>query len=120
MDQHLPNWGVVGNAGVDADGRVFVYVKDPWCNPQYARGPVPVVSVDGNLMLINRRLFLEVGCDYPDLGGFHAYDGVLAFECLRKGLLVLADGRLRVVHLAGGNRGVYWKYISGDTFQTYF
>ncbi|MDD2723612.1 MAG: hypothetical protein PHH59_06280 [Methylovulum sp.] len=120
LEATFPNWGVVGNAGVNVDGRVCVYVKDPWSVPQLSQGSEPVASIDGNLMLVNRRLFMEAGCEFPDLGGFHGYDVVFSFECLRKGLMVLADGRLRAVHLSGGNRGVYGQYINASLFQRYF
>jgi len=120
LDGSLPNWGVVGNAGVGSDGKACVYVKDPWCIPQRAHGPDAVACVDGNLMLINRHRYIKAECEFPDLGGFHGYDVVLSLECLRKGLLVLTDGRLRAVHLSGGSRGVYGQFIKAGPFQQYF
>jgi hypothetical protein len=121
LDTSFTNWGVVGNAGVEQDGRTYhVYVKDPWCRPQRAHSPDVVVCIDGNLMLINRRALLAAECEYPDLGGFHGYDAVLSFECLRKGLLVLTDGRLHAVHLSGGNRGIYERFVREEKFQIYF
>ena len=72
LNQRYPNWGVASNAGVGIDGRSYaIFVKDPWCEPMSAAAPKPVAAVDGNVMLVNRDNFIENGCEYPDLGGFH-------------------------------------------------
>ena len=120
LESSFTNWGLVGNAGVDVDGRAHIYVKDPWCVPQQSQRPEPVASIDGNLMLLNRRRFLDAGVEFPDLNGFHGYDVILSLECLRRQLLVLADGRLRAVHLSGGSKGVYEKFIGTNVLQDYF
>lgn len=121
LNDTFPNWGLAGNAGATIDnGPFYVFVKDPWCRPQRTYGPEPVACIDGNLMLINKENFLNANCEYPDLGGFHGYDLVLSLECIRSGLLVVADGRLGTVHLSGGNRGIYEQYIRSTAFQEYF
>lgn len=120
LDARFVNWGIAGNAGVGIDGKSYaIHVKDPWCEPTRSAGPQPVLTLDGNLLLVNRRKFLEAGCEYPDLGGFHGYDLVLALECLRKGLLVIADRRLTAIHLSGGNKGAYAIFNKSDTFTGY-
>src|SRR4029079_3288467 len=120
LNERYPNWGVASNAGVGIDGRSYaIFVKDPWCEPMSAAAPKPVAAVDGNVMLVNRDNFIENGCEYPDLGGFHGYDIVLSYECLRKGLLPLADRRLTVVHPSGGNKGVYDTFKKSGVIQDY-
>jgi hypothetical protein len=116
----FPNWGVIGNAGVDLDRHFSAHVQDPWCRPERALGPRVVATVDGNLVIIHRRAWQQAGLIFPDLGGFHGYDVVMGLLCVRHGLLPLVDGRLVVVHHSGGNRGVYARYIQGPVFQGWF
>ena len=120
LDRDYPNWGVAGNAGVRVDdGRVYRFVKDPHGGSQGAYSPKPVLAVDGNLLLINRKNFRASQVDYPDLGGFHGYDLVLGLECLAAGLTVLADPRLMVFHESGGSQQPFDDFVSGEVFRDY-
>lgn len=113
-------WGVVGNAGIGADGQtIYRYICDPHGGPQKSSYPKPVLSVDGNTLLINRRALLASGFQYPDLQGFHGYDVALSLECLSAGLLVLADHRLMVVHASKGAKSSFDQFVAGPVFGKY-
>jgi hypothetical protein len=82
-----------------------------------AGGPQPVMSLDGNLILVNRRNFLQAGCEYPNLGGFHGYDLVLALECLRKDFRARAgrqEPRLNPAAVARALQLVEWIVLKFD------
>lgn len=118
-DSH-PNWGVVGNAGITPDGKsIYRYIKDPHGGPQKSSFPKPVFAIDGNTMLLNRKNFIEAGCNYPDMHGFHGYDLLLAVSCLLKGLIPLVDHRLMVFHDSGGNQQGFDQFTQNPDFGKY-
>ena len=117
----FPNWAVCGNAGVSYDGRkVYHYLHDPHCGPDQGVAPKPVLTVDGNLILLNAALLRQSGLVLPDLGGFHGYDLVLSLECYRRELLVLADRRLMTMHKSAGDQKGFDLFVKSRPFADYF
>jgi len=120
LDENYANWGVCGNAGISWDGRqIYRFIKDPHGGPQNAMAPEFVLGIDGNLMLLNVPALAAAAVRMPELRGFQGYDISLSLECLRKGLPVLCDRRLFVMHKSGGNGEEFQKFVISEPFQTY-
>lgn len=117
------HWGVVGNAGIEAISlRMVRFLRDPHAAViPYKSHPIPVVSVDGNTMLLNVRNMQRNHVELPaGLRGFHLYDFVTAAECYRKGLLTLVDSTLYVYHRSGGAQKGFDRFANGAEFQKYW
>lgn len=121
LNEKYPNWGLCGNAGMRWDGTISArHVSDPHGGPIPVKGPRPVMSIDGNVMLLNCKKMRERGLlAIPDLGGFHGYDLVLSYETLRNGLCVLIDGRIYAKHDSAGNQSGFTEFTSSSELQNY-
>ncbi len=116
-------WGMVGNAGVEAISlRTVRFLKDPHTAVvPYRSTPIPVVSVDGNVTLLNIKNLRKNKFELPaTVRGFHMYDFISLVECYRKKLLVLADSSLYVYHRSGGVQKGFDEFSSGSNFQEYW
>jgi len=67
-----PVWAVCGNAGVDASGRRFIRITDPYVPDQAVGKPFPrqVMSLDENFIVVKSEANLALS---RDLTGFHWY-----------------------------------------------
>lgn len=121
LDANFGNWGLCGNAGVRWDGTISArHVSDPHGGPTPFGGPRPVMSVDGNSMLLNCGMMRRCGLHaIPDLGGFHGYDLVLSFETLRHEMCVLVDPRLYAKHESGGNLKAFREFGASQDLGDY-
>lgn len=121
LSEKYPNWGLCGNSGMRWDGTISArHISDPHGGPIPANAPRPVMSIDGNAMLLNCRKMRESGLSaIPDLEGFHGYDLVLSYETLKSGLSVLIDGRLYTKHDSAGNQIRFADFASNPGFQAY-
>lgn len=117
-------WGVLGNAGIGyLSNRVVRFLKDPHPDfiPYNSEKPVPVVHVDGNILLLNlgalrrRKVVLP-----PELTGFHCYDLVLTMEAYRAGLVCAADSSLFVQHNSGGSQAGFDQFLEKLEIRDYF
>ena len=116
-------WGVAGNAGLEyLSNGVVRYIKDPHTivsSP--TSSPVPVVSIDGNILLVNIKNLKKKKVTIPkELKGFHFYDLALLAECYRHGLVSVVDPNLYVVHNSGGNQGAFDYEAKTGTFKDYW
>ncbi|MGA3086483.1 MAG: hypothetical protein ABSE95_17105 [Thermodesulfobacteriota bacterium] len=117
------NWGVVGNSGIEAISfRTVRFLRDPHTAiVPYKSQPIPVVSVDGNVMLLHIKNMRRNKVELPDnLQGFHLYDFITLVECYRKNLLAFVDSTLYVYHKSGGAQKGFDKFCGGDKFQQYW
>ena len=113
-------WGVCGNAGISWDGhQAYRYIRDPHGGPRHGLAVEQALGIDGNLMLLNVPALRSAGVTVPDLGGFHGYDIVLSLECLRRGLPVLCDRRLFVMHRSAGDGPAFQSFCRSKPFQDY-
>ena len=120
LAEYAPNWGVIGNAGIDVRGETrYRYIRDPHDGPSKSAFCKPVAGVDGNTMMINKANFIAHKVDLPDLGGFHGYDMLLSLECLRSGLLPMVDHRLAVYHESKGDGKSFFEFIAKEEFKRY-
>jgi len=120
LDETIPNWGIAGNAGICIHSqKVYRYIGDPHKNLTRSAYPKAAGSIDGNLMVINKANYLSHKVDFPELKGFHCYDTVLSFACLKAGLLPVLDHRLMVYHESAGNGVEYRKYLKSGEITAY-
>lgn len=117
------NWGVVGNAGVEAISfKIVRFLKDRHSSVIPNKSlPIPVVSVDGNVMLFNIKNMRRNKVELPSMiRGFHQYDFITLVECYKKNLLVLVDSALYVYHKSGGSKKDFDEFSGGEKFQNYW
>lgn len=78
-----PNWALAGNSGKQADSRVVQRISEPHGQDKLiGELPSPVVSLDENLIVINRKA--QIGCT-RSLSGFHLYGTDLCFNARQLG-----------------------------------
>lgn len=120
----LKNWGVIGNAGVDFfSGRTVRFLMDPHSIviPPRTTKPQAVVSIDGNVMLLNIKNLRAKQVSMPEeLVGFHLYDFILLAESYAKGLVCAVDSNLFVVHRSSGDQKGFNKEVVSHQFLSYW
>lgn len=117
------NWGIIGNAGIEyLSNNVVRFISDPHSSLiSYFSRPIPLISVDGNTMLLNLKNLRREEIILPEeLSGFHLYDFSLLVECYKKGLVCAADPTLYVRHKSGGDQKGFRNYTSQDNFKKYW
>jgi FkbM family methyltransferase len=78
-----PDWGVAGNAGYDAQGKMRCRITDRYrYDNRIGAFPGPVVSLDENFLLIRRDSLLGFS---HDLSGFHMYGADLVTQAVMRG-----------------------------------
>lgn len=116
-------WGVLGNAGVEyLSNKTVTFIRDPHTALiPYRSKPLPVVSIDGNTLLLNLKALKEKSVRMPEeLSGFHLYDMSLLIECYRKGLVCAIDPELFVFHKSGGNQEAFDHEVKHGKFPEYW
>ncbi len=118
------NWAILGNAGnefITEDPIRFISDPHDKTIPPYSRSPIPVISIDGNTLLLNIKNLKKCNVSLPKyLSGFHFYDYILLLESYKKGLISAVDSSLYVVHKSGGNKDKYFQATDFEIFQNYF
>lgn len=118
------NWAILGNAGnefITEDPIRFISDPHDKTIPSYSKSPIPVISIDGNTLLLNIKNLRNRGVSLPKyLSGFHFYDYILLLESYRNGLISAVDSSLYVVHKSGGNKEKYFQATDFKIFQNYF
>ncbi|EJW09461.1 hypothetical protein A33M_1281 [Rhodovulum sp. PH10] len=113
LEGRWPNWGICGNSGMLAYGvgpsvtRVVRYISDPHGGVNCQGIIFPAQSIDGNVILLNRRRLRERAVVVPSFPGFQLYDLSLAVEVLRAGLCVLISPSLACHHDSGGSQAMF-------------
>jgi hypothetical protein len=99
MDRIDPNWAVVGNAGCNGLGEVFMRITDPYEKDQH-RGSLPakVVSLDENFIVARRDARLAFS---NDLCGFHFYGTDICLNADVRGYTAYVIN-FHLKHLSGG------------------
>ncbi len=98
LDRDYPNWSLCGDAGVAPDGsHRYHHIKDDRRGPVPGYRPAPVIALDGNVILVNAKRWVEKGVTLPALADFDALALGASLEGLLHGLLPLADARLASV-----------------------
>ena len=101
LDRDFPGWGACGNRGCVWEGAVLYdytsYTRNQGAGIGAALRPRPVLTLDDNLVLLNRRALRH--CKLVDLGGTESriFGVPLSLECLRHGLPLFVDPRLFTV-----------------------
>ncbi len=104
-------WAVLGNAGKTPAGRAVVRITDPKA-ANLSQGPFParVLSLDENLLILNRRQNLFCS---PQLRGFHLYGTDLCQNADHLGLkCYVIDFHLR--HKSAGNVDASYRQLQQD------
>lgn len=118
------NWGILGNAGNEFLTEDPVrFISDPHDKtlPSHSVNPIPVISIDGNTLLLNIKNLREHNVLLPKyLNGFQLYDYILLLECYKKGLICAVDSSLYLVHKSGGDKKKYIKATNLQNYQDYF
>ncbi len=113
LDEHWPNWGLVGNAGVAsfrvgyAGSNLVRYVSDPHGGPNLTGYVIPAQSVDGNVMLVNVSAVRRAKVSIPKGAGFHMYDLLLSISILSAGLAIFVAPQLACWHGSPGDPNGY-------------
>ena len=83
LKRHDAVWGVAGTAGGDANGQLILHLDDPSGSWRTKDLPREVISLDENLLLLQRAHYVTPSAD---LSGFHLYgtDLCLRAFCNRK------------------------------------
>ncbi|MCG8510236.1 MAG: hypothetical protein MI741_13490 [Rhodospirillales bacterium] len=87
LDRDYPDWGLLGNAGADDDGRLAIRISDPFSPAdigETAWGPFPaeVGSLDENFIVARGAANIGVS---RDITGFHLYGTDLCLHARARG-----------------------------------
>jgi len=112
-----PDWGVCGNAGATASGRIAARISDPNTGDTNKGGPFParVVSLDENFLVVRGEANLALS---HDLAGYHWYGADLCIiaDVLGWNAYVID---FHVLHKSGGSPDGSFAAIRSATRRKY-
>jgi hypothetical protein len=101
LDRHDPSWGVAGNAGGVAPGRLAIRISDGHAADQRIGSfPQRVASLDENLLIV--RAAARLGFS-DDLDGYHFYGTDLCLQAEMRGYRAYVVD-FHLLHLSKGNK----------------